>query len=46
MADEFGEERSIYVWPKGHEDGEPYPEDFWARLWAALDAGGFEGEPT
>lgn len=44
--DEFGEERSIYVWPKDQVEGEPYPEDFWQRLWAALDAGGFAGEPT
>lgn len=41
---EFDEEVSIYVWPKGHEDGEPYGDDFYERLWAALDAAGFEGE--
>lgn len=46
MADEFGEECSIYVWPAGHEDGQPYPDDFWEKLRAALTAGGFECEPT
>jgi hypothetical protein len=22
--DEFGEERSFYIWPLDHEDGQPY----------------------
>lgn len=44
MSDEFGEDPSIYVWPKGHEDGTPFPEDFWSRLREVLDAGGFEME--
>lgn len=37
---EFGETPSIYVWPVGHEEGQPYPEDFNERLSKALaDAG-------
>jgi len=25
---EFGETPSIYVWPEGHHDGEPFGDDF------------------
>ena len=42
--DEFGETPTIYVWLKGHVDGDPLPEDFWSRLHATLAAGGFECE--
>lgn len=44
-TDEFGETPMIYVWPKGHEEGERLPEDFWKRLFEALDTAGFESEP-
>lgn len=42
--DEFGETPSIYVWPKDHEEGTPFPDDFHARLSAALAAAGIEWE--
>lgn len=42
--DEFGETPTIYVWPKGHEPGQPFPEDFWSRVWAALDDADLAGE--
>jgi hypothetical protein len=42
--DEFGETPTIYIWPKDHEEGEPFPEDFWKRLGEALDAAGYEWE--
>lgn len=44
MSDEFGEERSFWIWPADHEDGEPYPEDFYQKVAEALRAGGFECE--
>lgn len=37
---EFGETPAIYVWPADHEPGEPFPEDFYDRLRAALSAAG------
>lgn len=38
--DEFGETYTIYVWPQGHTEGEPYPDDFRQKLDKALtDAG-------
>jgi hypothetical protein len=46
MANEFGEDPSYYIWPTGHEDGEPFPEDFDQRLNKALRAAGFECEPV
>lgn len=39
--DEYGETPSIYVWPADHEAGDPFPEDFYERLRAALKAAGF-----
>lgn len=42
--DNFGESPSIYVWPAGHEPGNPYPEDFWASVETALDAAGIAWE--
>lgn len=44
--DEFGETPSIYVWPKGHEEGEPFPDDFWQRVRYALEVAGIESEPV
>jgi len=44
--DEFGETPSIYVWPKDHVEGEPFPDDFWERLYKVLRDNGFDGEPT
>jgi hypothetical protein len=44
--DEFGETPSYYIWPVDHEDGEPFPEDFSERLYAALSAAGFDAERT
>ena len=42
--DEFGESPSIYVWPTGHEEGMPFPEDFWTVVGDALKAVGIEWE--
>ena len=42
--DEFGETPSIYVWPKDHEDGTPFPEDFWERVDRGLRSVGIERE--
>ena len=42
--DEFGETPTIYVWPIGHEDGDPLPDDFHARLNVALAVAGFAWE--
>lgn len=44
--DEFGEFRSIYVWPKGHEEGAPFGDDFWKRVGEALTSAGIEWETT
>lgn len=41
---EFGETPSIYVIPAGHEEGQPYPEDFWEKLGKALTDAGIEWE--
>jgi hypothetical protein len=41
---EFGEFPSIYVSPKDHVEGEPYPEDFWDRVEAGLKSVGIEWE--
>jgi len=46
MADEFGEDPSFYIWPTDHEDGTPFPDDFHARLYKVLRAGGFGCEPV
>lgn len=42
--DEFGETPTFYVWPKGHDDGSPLPQDFYPRVYAALAAAGFDAE--
>lgn len=44
--DEFGETLTIYVWPKGHQEGDPYPEDFDDRLTKALADAGIDWETT
>lgn len=44
--DEFGETPSYYIWPKDHEEGQPFPEDFRERLHRALTEAGFEYERT
>ena len=41
---EYGETETIYVWPKGHEEGTAYPEDFDAKLSKALADAGIEWE--
>lgn len=46
MADEFGEDPSIYVWPTDHEDGTPFPGDFWRRVTTGLKSVGIEWEPV
>lgn len=40
----MGEEWAIYVWPKGHEGGEEFPEDFFERLSSGLKSVGIEWE--
>lgn len=42
--DEYGETMNIYVWPKDHIEGEPYPDDFQRKLSSALEAAGIEWE--
>lgn len=42
--DEFGEDRSFYIWPTGHEPGQPFPKDFQARVERALAAEGLSCE--
>jgi hypothetical protein len=46
MSNEFGEDPSIYVWPAGHEDETPYPDDFWQRVTKGLRSVGIEWEPV
>ena len=41
---EFGETPSIYVWPKDHEDGTAYPDDFWERVTKGLKSVGIGWE--
>ena len=41
---EFGETPSIFVWPKGHEEGQPYPEGWHERLREALATADIEWE--
>lgn len=43
--DEFGETPRFYIWPKGHVDGNPFPDDFHAKVHEALAAFGLEAEP-
>mgnify|MGYP001566266075 CR=1 FL=1 len=42
--DEFGESPSFYIWPTDHEEGEPFPDDFYRRVNKALRDAGFECE--
>lgn len=44
MEDEFGENPSFYIWPKDHEEGTAYPEDFDERLSRALASEGLDWE--
>lgn len=44
--DAFDEWHSIYIWPKGHVDGDPFPEDFYYKLQEALDSAGIAWEPV
>ena len=46
MANEFGEDPTIYVWPADHEDGEPFPDDFWQTVTKGLKSVGIEWEST
>ena len=39
---EFGETPSIYVWPKDHQEGDSFPEDFWERVTRGLRSVGIE----
>jgi len=42
--DEFGDTPTIYVWPKDHNEGDPLPEDFYARVTQGLKSVGIEWE--
>lgn len=42
--DEFGETLSIYVWPLGHTEGEPYPQGFWDKVATTLREAGIDCE--
>jgi hypothetical protein len=42
--DEYGETPTYYIWPEGHEEGTPFPEDFSARLYEALRSAGLDCE--
>ena len=42
--DEFGETPTIYIWPKDHEEGQPFPEDFDEKWQKALTDAGIEWE--
>jgi len=35
---------SFYIWPANHEDGEEFPEDFYAKVRRALATEGLESE--
>jgi len=41
---EFGETPRIYLWPKDHEEGDEFPDDFWERVTKGLDSVGIEWE--
>lgn len=41
---EFGETPTIFVWPIGHVEGQPYPENFSNQLALALSEFGIEWE--
>jgi len=42
--DEFGETPTFYIWPEGHEEGQPFPEDFLDRVRKALTEAGLDFE--
>lgn len=42
--DEYGETPTFFIWPQDHEPGDPLPEDFNSRVYAALSAAGFASE--
>lgn len=42
--DEFGETPRVYLWPENHEEGQPFPDDFWERVRKGLDSVGIEYE--
>lgn len=44
MADEFGEDPSIYVFPLGVDDGWVQPDDFYDRIDKALRSVGIGWE--
>lgn len=44
MTNEWGEDIAFYVWPIDHEDGTPYPDDFYPAVRDALRAAGFDCE--
>lgn len=46
MSNEFGDDPSIYVYPKDHTDGEAFPPDFWTRLSVVLENAGISWERT
>jgi len=41
---EFGETPSVYLWPKGHEEGSAYPREFWDLVERGLKSVGIEWE--
>jgi len=41
---EFGETPRIYLWPKDHEEGDAFPENFWDLVQKGLDSVGIEWE--
>jgi hypothetical protein len=42
--DEFGETPTYYLWPKGHEEGQPIPEEWYTKLHWLLSEAGIEYE--
>lgn len=42
--DEFGETPTYYLWPKGHEEGDPILDEWYEKLHKALDAAGIDYE--
>lgn len=41
---EFGETPMIFIWPKDHEEGQSFPDEFWSTLGEVLDSNGFAWE--
>lgn len=41
---EFGESPSYYIWPVGHEEGQPFPDDFHDRMTEGLRSVGLDWE--